>query len=152
MLIIVDPLTFFESFLVILDQSIQLSQLSQLSHAIFLHGDIDVFGDIANIATFASAFFLLCTFCTFTFQSTNSANSAMSFFHLFLDHLGLFHPFIFSYSLYIVYVFLIHSRSHLPLRCDRSYLYLPIILALTVGSPSADYRVTIGFQPALDRY
>jgi len=30
---------------------------SQLSHIIFLHGDIDNFGDIANIATFASAFF-----------------------------------------------------------------------------------------------
>ena len=33
----------------------------------FLHGDLDVFGDIANIATFASAFF-----------------------HHFLDHFGLF--------------------------------------------------------------
>ena len=30
---------------------------SQLSHVIFLHGDIDNFGDIANIATFANAFF-----------------------------------------------------------------------------------------------
>jgi len=35
----------------------QLSQLSQLSHVIFLHGDIVVFGDIANIAIIASTFF-----------------------------------------------------------------------------------------------
>ena len=44
----------------------------------------------------------------------NYLNCLMRFFHLFLDHLGLIHPFIFSYSLYIVYAFLIQSRSHQP--------------------------------------
>ena len=63
------------------------------SHVIFLHGDIDVFGDIVNIATFASAFF-----------------------QHFLDHSCFLsscsHPKNFMYCLHIVYVFLNYSRSH----------------------------------------
>ena len=54
----------------------------------FLHGDLDVLGDIANIATFASAFF-----------------------HPFLDHFGPKLYILLIYCLCIPYPFPVRSRS-----------------------------------------
>ena len=47
---------FVLTFLTFLTVSSSNGQSGQSGHVIFLHGDIDVFGDIANIASLASAF------------------------------------------------------------------------------------------------
>ena len=75
------------------------SHFSHFSQCIFLHGDIVVFGDIANIATFASAIFCLTILTILTISSSIWSIWSIWSCHFFLcSLLGVSTP---SYSFII---------------------------------------------------